>query len=391
MHFAIRYLTEYRYDGAGHRQPQRAAGEARRRRRTQSVEDFGVARRPRGAAAPAPRLLRHDGDRVRRSRARTSTWSSTSARAWRPSEPAEPPAGRGRRSRTAPTAPRPASSCCRSRSSRAGTGRSTSWSAVIRADTPLATVRALFEVIPDRFEYRAGVTYVGSTVEDLLEGGAGVCQDFAHLALLLLRATGSRRATSPATCGRRRATRSTPPRPRSRPTRGSRRCCRRTAAASRAGSPPTRPTAGSAAGRHVKIGHGRHYADVPPIKGVFRGVAGSHMESSVRMTRAVRVPSAGGGRGPAARRRPPRCRRPARACRRWRARRGPGTRRRRRCRRPRGRRRRPRRRPGPRRSGRAARRRRGRRPGARLSAAPGRCLPANISSSSAACSVAKRT
>ena len=36
----------------------------------------------------------------------------------------------------------------------------------------------------------------------------------------------------------------------------------------------------------MKIGHGRRYGDIPPIKGVFRGVAGSHMESSVRMTRA---------------------------------------------------------------------------------------------------------
>ena len=51
-------------------------------------------------------------------------------------------------------------------------------------------MRALCELIPDRFEYRAGVTYVGSTVEDLLEGGAGVCQDFAHLGLTLLRDLG---------------------------------------------------------------------------------------------------------------------------------------------------------------------------------------------------------
>ena len=59
-----------------------------------------------------------------------------------------------------------------------------------RADSPLATVQRLVEVIPDRFEYRAGVTYVGSTVGDLLAAGAGVCQDFAHLALLLLRRHG---------------------------------------------------------------------------------------------------------------------------------------------------------------------------------------------------------
>ena len=59
-----------------------------------------------------------------------------------------------------------------------------------RADSPLGTVQRLVEVIPDRFEYRAGVTYVGSTVGDLLAAGAGVCQDFAHLALLLLRRHG---------------------------------------------------------------------------------------------------------------------------------------------------------------------------------------------------------
>ena len=31
------------------------------------------------------------------------------------------------------------------------------------------------------------MTFVGSTVDDLLEGGAGVCQDFVHLALILRR------------------------------------------------------------------------------------------------------------------------------------------------------------------------------------------------------------
>ena len=59
-----------------------------------------------------------------------------------------------------------------------------------RADSPLGTAQRLVEAIPDRFEYRAGVTYVGSTVGDLLAAGAGVCQDFAHLALLLLRRHG---------------------------------------------------------------------------------------------------------------------------------------------------------------------------------------------------------
>jgi transglutaminase-like putative cysteine protease len=41
-----------------------------------------------------------------------------------------------------------------------------------------------------RTSYRPGVTFVGSTVDDRLEGGAGICQDFVHLALMLLRRHG---------------------------------------------------------------------------------------------------------------------------------------------------------------------------------------------------------
>ena len=42
---------------------------------------------------------------------------------------------------------------------------------------------------------------------------------------------------------------------------------------------------GLAGERHVKIGHGRHYADVPPIKGVYRGPADSQLEARVEMHR----------------------------------------------------------------------------------------------------------
>ena len=142
-------------------------------------------------------------------------------------------------------------------------------------------------MIPDRFEYRAGVTYVGSTVGDLLAAGAGVCQDFAHLALLLLRRHGigaryvSGYLWAPSEDEASRA--------RSRRTPGSRRCC-----PARTGWPgsaldPTNRTLGGES--HVKIGHGRHYADVPPIKGVYRGTAGSELSASVRMTRGDVSPS----------------------------------------------------------------------------------------------------
>jgi hypothetical protein len=37
---------------------------------------------------------------------------------------------------------------------------------------------------------------------------------------------------------------------------------------------------------HVKIGHGRFYGDVPPIKGVYRGAGGeADHDVSVQMTR----------------------------------------------------------------------------------------------------------
>jgi transglutaminase-like putative cysteine protease len=44
--------------------------------------------------------------------------------------------------------------------------------------------------IHDDFDYVSGSTTVRSTVTDLLSGGEGVCQDFAHLAVAGLRSRG---------------------------------------------------------------------------------------------------------------------------------------------------------------------------------------------------------
>jgi transglutaminase-like putative cysteine protease len=155
-----------------------------------------------------------------------------------------------------------------------------------RMDSPLGTVQKLVEVIPDRFEYRAGVTYVGSTVGDLLAAGAGVCQDFAHLALLLLRRHGiGARYVSGYLWA---------------PSEDEASAEVETHAWVEAllpdvdgltwvGLDPTNRTLGGES--HVKIGHGRHYADVPPIKGVYRGTAGSELSASVRMTRSDVSPS----------------------------------------------------------------------------------------------------
>ncbi len=157
--------------------------------------------------------------------------------------------------------------------------------AELDAASPLETVERLCELIPDRFEYRPGVTYVGSTVSDLLEAGAGVCQDFVHLSLALLRRRGiAARYVS----GYMWAA----------PEDGSSDSVEVDThawleallpGAARHGEPvwvgadPTNRRL--AEETHVKIGHGRFYADVAPVKGLYLGEATSELTAAVSMSR----------------------------------------------------------------------------------------------------------
>lgn len=54
----------------------------------------------------------------------------------------------------------------------------------------VAAVRDLASRINHDFEFKRGVTSVTSTIEDLLEGRAGVCQDFTHFMIGCVRAVG---------------------------------------------------------------------------------------------------------------------------------------------------------------------------------------------------------
>jgi transglutaminase-like putative cysteine protease len=154
-----------------------------------------------------------------------------------------------------------------------------------RANSPLATVHLLSELIPDRFEYRQGATYVGSTIDDLLEAGAGVCQDFVHLGLVLLRRHGiAARYVSgylwaaPEDDGDDSVEVETHAWLEALLPAGGQR-----GEPVWVGADPTnRRLAGET---HVKIGHGRQYSDVPPIKGVYRGTATAELDASVTMTR----------------------------------------------------------------------------------------------------------
>jgi transglutaminase-like putative cysteine protease len=153
----------------------------------------------------------------------------------------------------------------------------------VGADSPEELLRRICEVIPERFEYRPGVTFVGSTVEDLFAAGAGVCQDFVHLALILLRERGiAARYVSgylfaaPENGGEDSVEVDTHAWVEALlPDGGEPRWV---------GADPT--NAKLAGEEHVKIGHGRHYADVAPIRGVYKGnAATSEHVVSVKMTR----------------------------------------------------------------------------------------------------------
>jgi transglutaminase-like putative cysteine protease len=114
--------------------------------------------------------------------------------------------------------------------------------------------------IHDRFEYARDVTLASSPVDDLLSHGKGVCQDFTHLMLAVLRSFG------------------VPARYVSgyihRPNKDSQSHAWCEAWLPDLGWVGLDPTNDCLAGEHfVKVAVGRDFTDVPPNKGIYRGRA----------------------------------------------------------------------------------------------------------------------
>jgi transglutaminase-like putative cysteine protease len=132
-------------------------------------------------------------------------------------------------------------------------------------------VLALSRYLAGRFEYQKDVTKYDSTTEHFLKLGAGVCQDFAHLMLGLLRLSG---VPCRYVSGYLHVERTT-----------------REPSQSHAwielwapshGWVPFDPTHDRAIDdRYVVVGHGRTYDDVPPNKGIYRGVARETLHAEV--------------------------------------------------------------------------------------------------------------
>lgn len=148
-----------------------------------------------------------------------------------------------------------------------------------RRSDPLTVLRELTGTIYSQFSYEPRTTRVDSPIDDALRARAGVCQDFSHIMIALVRSLGIP--------------------------------CRyvsgyiapKQSAHDRAGDNATHawveaylpgpgwigldPTNNTIAdNRHIAVAVGRDYSDVPPTRGVFKGDAGSELSVAVSVSPA---------------------------------------------------------------------------------------------------------
>ena len=142
------------------------------------------------------------------------------------------------------------------------------------------------DLIHERFQYVKGATHVNSSIADSLHLGAGVCQDFAHLLLGVLRKRGI-----PA----RYVSGYLVPHNENNPAAkleevigGQASHAWAEAYIPDAGWMPLDPTLGKPVGmRHVRIAYGRDYSDVAPVRGVYKGHAGQRLSVDVSVRPAI--------------------------------------------------------------------------------------------------------
>jgi transglutaminase-like putative cysteine protease len=154
------------------------------------------------------------------------------------------------------------------------------------------TVLALHGLVGARLEYVSGSTHIGIPVEDVLAGGKGVCQDYAHLAVALCRSVGiPARYVSGYLFTRDDSTGAEVE------DGGVARVQTHAwfeAAIPGVGWLPLDPTNRTEVStRHVKIGHGRDYDDVPPLRGLYAGSASPTVRATVEIRRmdVIRQPT----------------------------------------------------------------------------------------------------
>lgn len=156
---------------------------------------------------------------------------------------------------------------------------------VERRSDPLSLLREINSAIFETFDYAPQTTTVDSPIDHALEERKGVCQDFAHIMIALVRELGipCRYVSGYLFHGREDHDRS---------------AADATHAWVEAFLPELGwigfdPTNNLLTGeRHIRTAVGKDYADVPPTRGVFKGMAQSELSVGVQVTPAEAPPPA---------------------------------------------------------------------------------------------------
>ena len=149
---------------------------------------------------------------------------------------------------------------------------------VQRRDDPLSLLREINSSVHQALIYTPQSTKVDSPIDDALRMGRGVCQDYAHIMLALVRELGiPGRYVSGYLY-----------RPLAGPDRAMYDATHAWVEAllPRLGWIGFDPTNNTVAGdRHIRVAVGRDYADVPPTRGVFKGEARTELGVAVQVAR----------------------------------------------------------------------------------------------------------
>jgi transglutaminase-like putative cysteine protease len=142
------------------------------------------------------------------------------------------------------------------------------------------------QIVHERFRYVKGATHVHSSIADSLSLGMGVCQDFAHLLLGVVRVQGipARYVSGYLVPGLAAA-----PESKQEEVIGGQASHAWVEVFSPSGEwIGVDPTLGKPVGlRHVRIAFGRDYGDVAPVRGVYKGHAGQRLSVDVRVRPAL--------------------------------------------------------------------------------------------------------
>jgi transglutaminase-like putative cysteine protease len=152
-----------------------------------------------------------------------------------------------------------------------------------RGDDPLVTIRRLMEEMYARFEYSPRSTRVDSPIDEALAARRGVCQDFSHIMIAVVRQLGvpCRYVSGYLFQEHERDVRSSD-------------------GATHAWIEALLPDVGwvgfdptnnlIAGSRHIRVAVGRDYTDVPPTRGVYKGITAVRSELAVAVAVAHAQP-----------------------------------------------------------------------------------------------------